>query len=337
VELSVDGTAIDLTKNSKLGPNAQRIQIRYTGIHLNAPEQVQYSYRLAGMDTNWIPAGSRRLINYNSLGHGSYQFAVRAEIPGGPAAERDFAFTVLPQFYETAWFRLLALGALIGMAWAIYRLRLQQIRSRFAAVLAERARLAREIHDTLAQGFVGISSQLDAVAMCLPDENTPARRFLDMARRMARHSLTEARRSVMDLRASVLEGQDLAAALESGTRQWAAGSGVEVDVTVSGPAAELPEEVEQHLLRIAQEAVTNVLKHAGASRIWIRMHREARKLYMVIKDNGRGFDQDGVFSSMAGHFGIIGMRERAERLGGHLRLASAPGAGTEVEVTVPLP
>ena len=133
---------------------------------------------------------------------------------------------------------------LAASAWAVYRLRVRQIRSRFALVLEERARLAREIHDTLAQGFVGISSQLDAVAMCMPDEGSPARRYLDMARRMARHSLTEARRSVMDLRASVLEGQDLAAALSSSTRMWTAGSGVEVEVEVSGTPTELPQDMD---------------------------------------------------------------------------------------------
>jgi signal transduction histidine kinase len=186
-------------------------------------------------------------------------------------------------------------------------------------------------------GFVGISSQLDAVAMCMPEDTTPARSYLDMARRMARHSLTEARRSVMDLRALALEGQDLAAAIESGMRLWTAGSGVEVAVEVMGPGAKLPEEMEQHLLRIAQEAVANALKHAGASRIAVKLHVEARNLHLRISDNGRGFDQQNVFSSRAGHFGVIGMRERAERLGGELRLASNPGEGTEVEVTVPLP
>jgi signal transduction histidine kinase len=216
-------------------------------------------------------------------------------------------------------------------------LRLRQIRYRFALVLEERARLAREIHDTLAQGFVGISSQLDAVAMCMPEQATPARQYLDLARRMARHSLTEARRSVMDLRSSALEGQDLAAALESGTRMWTAGSGVEVEVDVSGAASPLPQEVEQHVLRIAQEAVSNVLKHAGARRIWVKLHMEARKLYLRIKDDGHGFEQDGVFASRGGHFGLLGMRERAERLGGELHLDSHPGEGTKVEVQVPLP
>jgi signal transduction histidine kinase len=141
----------------------------------------------------------------------------------------------------------------------------------------------------------------------------------------------------MDLRASALEGQDLAAAIESGTRMLTAGSGVDIAVEVTGPETKLPEEMEQHLLRIAQEAVTNALKHAGASRIDIALHLEPPNLHLRIKDNGRGFDQHDVFSSRAGHFGVIGMRERAERIGGALRLTGNPGGGTEVEVTVPLP
>jgi signal transduction histidine kinase/ligand-binding sensor domain-containing protein len=337
VEVTANGQPVDLARSPRLGLTGIRVQIRYTGIHLDSPERVQYSYKLAGPDPEWVRSGTRRVISYNSLGHGRYHFLVRAEIPGGPSAERSYAFEVLPRFYETAWFRLLCTMMLVAAGWAVYRLRVRQIRYRFALVLEERARLAREIHDTLAQGFVGISSQLDAVAMCMPEETSPARKYLDLARRMARHSLTEARRSVMDLRASVLEGQDLAAALQSGTRIWTAGSGVEVDLDLSGSEGPLPQEMEQHLVRITQEAVTNILKHAGATRIWIKLHREASKLYLRIRDNGRGFDQNGVFATLGGHFGLIGMRERAERLGGEMSLASHPGEGTEVEVRVPLP
>jgi signal transduction histidine kinase len=141
----------------------------------------------------------------------------------------------------------------------------------------------------------------------------------------------------MDLRASMLEGQDLPTALQSGARLWTAGSAVEVEVDISGQPAGLPQDFEQHLLRIAQEAVANALKHAGANKIWVKLHLEARKLYLRIKDDGRGFDQEGAFASLGGHFGLLGMRERAERLGGQLRLASHPGEGTEVEVSVPLP
>jgi signal transduction histidine kinase/ligand-binding sensor domain-containing protein len=338
VEMTANGDPVDLGSPARLSPSSERLQIRYTGIYLGAPERVQYSYMLEGLDKNWVAAGNRRVINYNSLSHGTYRFTVRAGLPGGPLSERSYGFEVLPQFYETAWFRLLFAVLVAASAWAVYRLRLRQLRYRFTLVLDERARLAREIHDTLAQGFVGISSQLDAVAMCLPDERSPARTYLDLARRMARHSLTEARRSVMDLRASALEGRDLATAIESGTRLWTAGSGVLVDVVVDeGTPGELPQEIEQHLLRIAQEAVTNVLKHAGASRIWVKLHAEARKIYLRIADDGRGFVQDDVFQSRGGHFGLIGMRERAERLGGELHLSSHPGEGTEVEVTVPIP
>jgi signal transduction histidine kinase len=129
----------------------------------------------------------------------------------------------------------------------------------------------------------------------------------------------------------------LAAALQSGTRIWTAGSGIDVKLEVSGSHRELPQEVEQHLLRIAQEAVTNAIKHAGAGEISIRLYMEPGKLYLRIKDNGRGFNQEGAFSTVGGHFGLIGMRERAERLAGELRLTSHPGEGTEVEVSVPLP
>ena len=331
------GEPVDFTRPARLAPGRGRIQIRYTGIHLAAPERVRYSYKLEGLDPEWVQPVTRRVINYNSLRHGRYRFVLRAALPEGPSSETSYAFELLPQFYETTWFRILCVLAVLAAAWAAYQVRLRQIRVRFALVLEERARLAREIHDTLAQGFVGISSQLDAVAMCMPPDGGPARNFLDLARKMARHSLTEARRSVMDLRASALEGQDLASALRAGTEMWTAGSGVHVDLDVSGQPASLPQELEQHLLRIAQEAVTNVLKHAGASTIAVRLHAEARKLYLRIADNGHGFEQEGVFSSHGGHFGLLGMRERAERIGGEFRLDSRPGAGTQVEIMVPLP
>jgi signal transduction histidine kinase/streptogramin lyase len=337
LHIAADAVSLDLSKAARLAPDVERLRIRYAAIHLSAPERVRYSYQLTGLEPAWVNAGARREINYNSLKHGHYIFSVKAEIPGGASTEQSFAFDVLPHYYETAWFRLFCIAMLLASAWAVYQARLRRVRYRFALILGERARLAREIHDTLAQGFVGIASQLDAVSMLIPNDQSVVRKYLDMARRMARHSLTEARRSVMDLRASALEGHDLAGAIQSSTRTWTLGSPVDVSVDVSGPATVLPEEMEQHLLRIAQEAVTNVLKHAAASRVVIQLHTEARRLSLRIRDNGRGFEQQDVFNSIGGHFGLLGMRERAERLGGELHLASQPGGGTEVEITVPLP
>ena len=336
LDVQVDGKSIPMAGATDLAPGKDRIQFRYTGIYLTSPEQLRYSYRLEGLDRDWTSGVTRRVTNYNSLPHGHYRFIVRAGIPGGPTSEASFAFQLLPYFYETAWFRYLGLVVAVAAIWGLFKLRLRQVRQRFALVLNERARLAREIHDTLAQGFVGISSQLDAVALTLKDHTDLAGKHLELARKMARHSLTEARRSVMDLRDSALEGHELPAALSEAARQWTAGSPVRVLVDVSGNGRKLPEEMEQNLLRIAQEAVTNTVKHAHAQEVRIQLAVEPRQLSMVVADDGTGFEQNEAFSEVGGHFGLLGMRERAQRLGGELHLASEPGHGTKVEVKVPL-
>jgi len=336
LEVTVDGKPVALNSPAILPPGDGRIQFRYTAIHLSAPEQVRYSYRLEGLDRDWINSVERRVTNYNSLPHGQYRFVVRASVPDAPSSEASFVFELQPHFYETAWFRYLCALLAAAAIWGMYRQHMRQIRERFALVLEERVRLAREIHDTLAQGFVGISSQLDAVALTLNGHVDLAREHLELARKMVRHSLTEARRSVMDLRSSALEGHDLPAALSEAARIWTAGSPVEVHVDVEGESPKLPEETEQHLLRIAQEAVTNAVKHSRASEVRIQLGMERRKLSLRVADNGQGFEQTEAFSEVGGHFGLLGMRERAERLGGELQLHSKPGQGTEVEVTVPL-
>ncbi|HEX5226793.1 MAG TPA: two-component regulator propeller domain-containing protein [Bryobacteraceae bacterium] len=336
LEVMVDGRPIPLTAGAELAPGRGRMEFRYAGIFLSAPERVRYSYRLDGLDKEWITSVARRVTNYNSLPHGTYRFTVRAAVPNGPSGETSLAFELLPHFYETGWFRYLCAALAAAGIWGLYKMRLRQIRQRFSLVLEERGRLAREIHDTLAQGFVGISSQLDAVALTLDRQVDIARKHLELARKMVRHSLTEARRSVMDLRASALEGHDLPAALSQAAHQWTAGSPVQVRVDVEGESRPLPEETEQHLLRIAQEAVTNAVKHASASQVNIHLEMANRMLSLRVADNGRGFEQEEAFSEVGGHFGLLGMRERAERLGGELRLHSEPGQGTEVAVTVPL-
>jgi signal transduction histidine kinase len=153
---------------------------------------------------------------------------------------------------------------------------------------------------------------------------------------MARHSLTEARRSVMELRASELTDSDLPSALQVAAHHWAAGSSAAVEVHITGAHADLPEDVEQNVLRIAQEAVANALKHAAAKSISIDLYLDPQVLQLVVRDDGRGFEISGVFVLVGGHFGLLGMRERAERLGGNLEVSSEPGAGTEVRVNVPL-
>jgi signal transduction histidine kinase len=340
VDLSMDGRRFrgeaDAAHAPRLPPGSGRLQIRYTGIHLRAPDRVHYYYTLSGLDTDWVRADGLRAVNYDRLRQGHYRFRIKAELPGGPSSETFFEFDLLPHYYQTAWFRILAALALAGMIWMAYRLRDRQVRSRFAMVLEERARLAREVHDTLAQGFVGIASQLDVVEMNMPADARPARGALELARRMARHSITEARRSVMDLRAAALEDQDLGVALESGAHLWAANSGIDVKVDVRGEAGDLPEEVAHHVFRIGQEAITNAVNHADATQISLSLNIESRLLRLQVIDDGCGFEPEDVFTSRNGNFGLIGMRERAERLDGQLRLESHPGKGTRLDVTVPL-
>lgn len=337
VEIAAEGRSLDASRSLRIPPGSGRLQLRFAAIHLSAPEAVVYSYRLDGLDSDWIAAGPRREVNYDNLRHGHYRFEVKAQLPGVSDSEGSFEFDVLPRVYETAWFRALAALMVMALGWVAYRIRLGQIRARFSGVLQERARIAREIHDTLAQAFVGISSQIDVVGMKLPENAVDARKSLDLAQRMARHSLTEARRSVLDLRTAALDDQDLSAALQSGAAMWAEGSGVDVHVEVKGDTVAVPPDVSHQVLRIAQEAFNNVLKHSGASRVAMSLGVRDRQLELQVVDNGRGFEPKEVFSSSNGHFGLMGMRERAERVNGELHLESRPGQGTEVHIVVPLP
>ena len=340
LDVIVDGRNVGT--ETRVNPGPENIQFRYTGIHLGAPEQVTYEYKLEGLAANWISAGSRRIINFNTLGKGNYRFVVRASVPQAPSSEVAFSFVVLPHYYETTWFLWLCAGSFLAAIYGLYLLRLRQIRSRFALVLEERARMAREIHDTLAQGFFGISSQLDALELKMSDDPDPSSRKqdltqrLNLAQRMARHSLTEARRSVMELRASELTDSNLPSALKAAAQHWAAGSSAAVEVQITGDHPDLPEDVEQNVLRIAQEAVSNAVKHAAPKTVRVDLYLDSQALQLVVRDDGRGFELSGVFVLVGGHFGLLGMRERAERLGGNLEVSSEPGAGTEVRVSVPL-
>jgi ligand-binding sensor domain-containing protein len=336
VEMTAMGRPVDLNQQQALVPGTSDIQLRYAGIHLSAPEAVRYSYRLEGVDKQWVSAGGQRTITYTNLHFGKYRFIVNGQLKDGPASEASYEFRILPHFYETSIFQCFAVLMLLGATGLAYKLHLRRIRGRFALVLQERARIAREIHDTLAQGFVGISSQLDAVSMCLEGDPQAAQGYLDLARKMTRHSLSEARRSVAALRASALSGNDLATALKAEAVRWTAASNLQVRVDVCQQPARLPRDIEQNLLRIAQEAVTNTLKHASAAKLLVQLRVEAPNLYLLVADDGRGCSKPVMSSSLDGHFGLIGMRERAQSIGGQFRFQSEPGSGTFVEVTVPL-
>jgi signal transduction histidine kinase len=220
--------------------------------------------------------------------------------------------------------------SLLGM-----RTQSQRKRREYQAVLSERTRVARELHDTLEQGLAGIALQLEAVAGSLKTSPDNARRSLDVARQMLRYSLEETRRSVMDLRSQALESRDLAGALTSMARQMTVGTTAEAQVSVTGVPQRLDAAQEHHLLRIGLEALTNALKHANARRIDIELSFDGGGAGLVVRDDGRGLGH-GAHDVPGDHFGLQGVRERVIKLGGNLQIDSEPGRGTRLAVTVPL-
>jgi signal transduction histidine kinase len=207
-------------------------------------------------------------------------------------------------------------------------------RQQYQAVLSERSRVGRELHDTLEQGLAGISLQLEAVAGSLDGSPHAARQSLDVARQMLRYSQEEARRSVMDLRSQALETRDLAGALADLARQMTLGTGVRADVQVEGVPQRLDASDEHHLLRIGVEAVTNALKHSRGRNILITLAFRGGETQLVVQDDGCGLGQ-GAPPLPGGHFGLLGIRERVDKLGGTLDLSGEADAGTRLSVTIP--
>jgi signal transduction histidine kinase len=206
----------------------------------------------------------------------------------------------------------------------------------FRAVLSERTRLARELHDTLEQALTGIALQLDTAAKLFSRTPDEAGQRLELARGFLRQSQLELRRSIWDLRSRELEQFDLAGALTMSSRQMATGLPLQVDVATTGERRRLPEIVEENLLRIGQEAMTNVVKHSGATRVVLRLDFAPRSVSLEIRDNGRGLEAARVRSDDSRQFGLLGMSERAKRLGGRFELSGPPGEGTTVRVVIPL-
>lgn len=336
-QVSVDNQAFSAGQKLTISPGSSRLDFYYTALSFIAPENVRFKYKLEGFDDNWIEAGARRVASYTNLRPGNYTFRVIAANNDGVWNETGAAveFYLQPRFYQTYWFYLLVALLLALAAWQLYRLRVRRMAFEFRAVLAERNRIAREIHDNLAQDILGISVQLELVNRLMPGAAAAAKGHLDRARLLVRNSMTEARRYVWDLRSEELRKKDLPAALGDTTKRLTADTGVEAVVEVTGEPQPLPVLVETNLLRIGQEAVNNALKHAHATRIDVALNFETRRVRLSVSDNGRGFDPGAQIAD--GHFGLISMRERAEQMGGVLSVQSANnGRGTQISIDVPL-
>ena len=335
-QVRIDDQVVDMAQKIELSPGKTRFEFSYAGLSFIAPEKVNFRYKLEGFDKDWVEGGTRRIAYYTNLPAGDYKFRVMASNNDGIWNQTGASFELYlkPHFYQTYWFYAACVLVMALLVWQFYRLRVQQVESRFAAVLAERNRIAREIHDNLAQEMLGISVQLELVTRLMSVSTEKAKTHLDRARILVRNSVAEARRYVWDLRSQALEKNDLPTALNETARRLTAESAVQAQVQVSGTFRPLNPAIEDNLLRIGQEAINNSIKHAQAERILINLSFDAKNVRLSVRDDGHGFDARTQITE--GRFGLVGMRERAEQIGGRLSVRSENGSGTEVIVDVPI-
>jgi signal transduction histidine kinase len=339
-EISADGTVIRLDPGAKIPARRQRVAFGYTGLGLATPERLKFRYRLDGFDRAWSEPSTARQAVYTNLGPGDYKFRVKASNGDGEwdGKEAAVAFSIAFAFWQTAQFRLLSAFLLAAAGWGAYRLRVVQVTKRlnlrFEDRLAERTRIAQELHDTLLQGFVSASMQLHVAVDRLP-ENSPAKSPLGRVLELMRAVIDEGRNAVRGLRASSTEPRDLERAFAGILAELGMDGAVEYRVIIEGQPRPLKPIIRDEIYWIGREAVVNACRHAEAKRIELEFEYAANGLRVLVRDDGRGIDEDVQRSGRDGHWGLPGMRERAARIGAKFRVWSRAAAGTEVELAVP--
>jgi signal transduction histidine kinase len=238
------------------------------------------------------------------------------------------SFTIAARYYQRLWFVPLCVVALGLAGWSTYRLRIRRLKLRFDLILAERGRIARELHDTLIQGFAGITMGMQALASRLPPSGT--RRTLEDIVADAGLSLREARRSLAGLRSRPDHPSGLGASLAEAARQLTEAQDLRLKLSLNDERPDLPADVAYNLLRIAQEAMLNAVQHSGARTLNVTLDSTRTRLRLLVDDDGAGFDDEG--EAPIGHYGLVGMKERAAQIGARFELTSEPGRGTSVLV-----
>ncbi len=277
---------------------------------------------------------------FSNLGPGTYRFRVIAANNDGVwnRAGATLIFTIPPTFLQSKWFQLICILAGLTVLWLVYTLRVQRVRMQVQAGmevrLAERERIARELHDTLLQGFHGLVLHFHAAASQIP-VGRPARKSIDDALLRADVVLAQSRDRVYELRTSA-GSENLSEAWMAAAADFGLGSTISFDVTVEGTPRVLHPLVHEELQRIGEEAIRNAYRHSAASSIGVLLSYNRRNLRLLIRDNGSGLPADVVAAGgRPGHFGLAGMRERARRIGGTLKIVSRPGGGTELLLSIP--
>ncbi|MES3106880.1 sensor histidine kinase [Sphingomonas aurantiaca] len=322
-----------------LPAGVSRIEIDYDGLSLTTPKRVRFRYMLVGVDSNWIDGGGQRQASYTNLSPGRYRFRVVAANNDGVwnRSGATLSFVIPPTFMQSNWFLALCCLGAACLLWALYSVRMRQVtarmRRRQSARLAERERIARDLHDTLLQGFQGLVLKFQSVANAIP-QNEPAKKLIDQALDSADEVLSDGRESVLQLRSS--GSDDLPAMLAETAARLKLAEPTEFEMVIEGSRRELDPVVREELRRIGDEALINAFRHSKASLIEVVVSYHRSALLMGIRDDGDGIDPEIIRDGgRQGHFGLVGMRERAAQIDGELTIASRIDIGTEVLVRIP--
>lgn len=338
--LSADGATVALSEPLVIPPGHRRIALAYTGLSLSVPERVRYRYRLDGFDGDWSEPAADRQAVYTNLAPGHYVFRVTASNGDGlwNGTEAAIPFDVRPMIWQTPPFQAAAIALGAFVAWGMYRLRVRhlatQLTGRFEERLAERTRIAQELHDTLLQGFMSASMQLHVAADVLPPDS-PAKPSLQHVLTLMGRVIDEGRNAVRGLRSASTAPHDLEQAFSGIHEELAVGTETAYRVITGGKARPLNPITRDEVYRIGREALLNAFRHSGARSIEVELAYASRELRMLVRDDGCGIDPGIVQSGADGHWGLTGMRERADRIGASFKVRSRAAAGTEVELIVP--
>jgi signal transduction histidine kinase/ligand-binding sensor domain-containing protein len=342
-----DGKRFVPSANFTLPSRTTDIQIDYAALNFTAPEKVRYRYRMEGIDKRWQDAGIRREAFYTNLGPGKYTFHVSSHNQGGEwnPADAVLEFTIAPAWFQTAWFQALCLCFGLFLLLMLYRLRLRQLEHQFSNTLQtrvdERTRIARELHDTLLQSFQGLTLHFQRARNLLPDRAAEAIETLDTALDGAEEAIVEGRDAIHDLRSPTGAARALAEEITALGEELVAKSAnksepLEFRIVIEGSASAMHPNQHIEVFRIAREALRNAFSHSQGHLIETELAYTSSLFRLRIRDDGKGIDhEERVIAERTGHWGLKGMRERAERLGGELEVWSEPGAGTEIELRVP--
>jgi signal transduction histidine kinase/ligand-binding sensor domain-containing protein len=343
----VDGRPAQSHDLPRIPAGRHRFTFRYAGVNVSDPSGVRYRYRLDRVDSAWSEPTTLREIDYTNIPPGDFRFHVMARNPDGvwSAEESTMFFEVAPAYWQTRWFQVSSLAVLIMVVFGLHRLRLQQLARQFSvgleARVSERTRIARELHDTLLQNLHGLMFQFQAARNMLARRPEEAKDAFDNAIGATEQAITESEYAIRDLRSEQFMQGDLVELLTNTAQELAASENTNrasptFQATEEGERQELATILQGEVCRIASEVLRNAFRHAEASRIEAEVRYDASEFRLRIRDDGRGIDPQILAEGRRpGHWGLPGIRERAQRMGAKLDFWSAVGAGTEVQLTVP--